>query len=294
MLRIVIQVSMFLAIPLMGWFLYIQPWQAPWYVSYVLLFTILIAPVFSADRVTGERERQTLDLLLTTTLSPWKILWGKLLAGLWVSTVLTMLIACWLGLACLFVPDFWPNLPTMLAYLLIVLVTCLTTSSVAFCCSVLCPRTSISLMVGYLVILPIFLLPPAVKYFVDRFAAARMQAVVVERVPESAAAGSGQPTGLDRERGLAKPERVARARAAQRLAQVVHYGNLTSPFAAAHALPLEIERQATSGESGLSERAGGWGLFWLHLAWSLLLNSTLLAFLIWLLNTRWRVAQAEG
>src|SRR6185312_16110735 len=37
MLRVVIQVSMFLALPIMGACLYIFPRQAPWYVSYVVL-----------------------------------------------------------------------------------------------------------------------------------------------------------------------------------------------------------------------------------------------------------------
>ena len=76
MLRLVIQVSMFLALPLMAAFLYIWAKQAPWYACYVLVFNMLVGPVFSAGSVTSERERQTLELLLTTTLSPWQILWG--------------------------------------------------------------------------------------------------------------------------------------------------------------------------------------------------------------------------
>ena len=54
----------------------------PWYISYVMLFNMLVGPVFSAGSVTSERERQTLDLLLTTILSPGQILRGKLISGL--------------------------------------------------------------------------------------------------------------------------------------------------------------------------------------------------------------------
>ena len=43
---------------------------APWYIAYVLLFNMLVGPVFSAGSVTSERERQTLDLLLVTDLTP--------------------------------------------------------------------------------------------------------------------------------------------------------------------------------------------------------------------------------
>ncbi|MEZ6075012.1 MAG: ABC transporter permease subunit [Pirellulaceae bacterium] len=60
--------------------------------AYVLVFNILVAPVFSAGALTSERERQTLELLLTTQLQPWQILWGKLLAGFRVSYVLTMFL----------------------------------------------------------------------------------------------------------------------------------------------------------------------------------------------------------
>ena len=45
--------------------------------------------MFSAGAVTNERERQTLELLLTTALSPWQILSGKMLSSLRVSVVLT-------------------------------------------------------------------------------------------------------------------------------------------------------------------------------------------------------------
>ncbi|MEX0977398.1 MAG: ABC transporter permease, partial [Pirellulales bacterium] len=48
MLRVVIQVSMVLAIPLMACFLYIWPYLAPWYISYAILFNMLVGPVFSA------------------------------------------------------------------------------------------------------------------------------------------------------------------------------------------------------------------------------------------------------
>ncbi len=92
MLRVVIQVSMFLAIPLMAFCLYIKPELAPWYVSYVVLFNMLVGPVFSAGSITSERERETLELLLTTIITPQQILWGKLISGLRVSSVLTMFL----------------------------------------------------------------------------------------------------------------------------------------------------------------------------------------------------------
>jgi ABC-type transport system involved in multi-copper enzyme maturation permease subunit len=89
----------------------------------VLLFNILVGPVFSAGSVTSERERQTLDLLLVTLVTPWQMLWGKLLSGLRVSSVLTSFLLWPVLLACIMPLPFWYNLPTMLGYLIIVALT---------------------------------------------------------------------------------------------------------------------------------------------------------------------------
>jgi ABC-type transport system involved in multi-copper enzyme maturation permease subunit len=169
MLRLVIQVSMVLAIPLMAVCLYIWSEYAAWYISYVLLFNMLVGPVFSAGSVTSERERQTLDLLLTTTITPWEILWGKLVAGLRVSSVLTGFLLWPVLLACLMVQAYWSNLHGVAAYLSIVLMTCLTTAVLALFCSVIFRKTSISLMTAYLVIIVLFCLPLAINFFAIEF-----------------------------------------------------------------------------------------------------------------------------
>lgn len=169
MLRLVIQVSMLLAIPLMAACLYIWPHYAPWYIGYVVVFNMLCGPVFSAGSVTSERERQTLDLLLTTTITPWQILWGKLFAGFRVSSILTVFLLWPMILACVMVASYWTNLPTVLAYLGIVALTCVTTAMLALFCSVLFRKTSISLMTTYLVIILMFCVPLAADFFANRF-----------------------------------------------------------------------------------------------------------------------------
>lgn len=169
MLRLVIQVSMLLAIPLMAYCLYIHPHQAAWYICYVCVFNLLVGPVFSAGSVTSERERQTLDLLLTTTISPWEILWGKLIAGLRVSSVLTMFLLWPVLLACIMVPTYYRNMPTVGAFLGIVLLTCLTTAMLALFCSVIFRKTSHSMMAAYLTLILLFCLPLATTYFSQTF-----------------------------------------------------------------------------------------------------------------------------
>ncbi len=169
MLRLVIQVSMLLAIPFMAVCLYIWPQYAPWYISYVVMFNMLVGPVFSAGSVTSERERETLDLLLTTVITPWQILWGKLIAGLRVSSVLTLFLVWPVLLACVMVSLYWTNILAVIAYLAIVLLTCLTTAMLALFCSVLFRKTSHAMMTTYMVIIVLFCAPLAANFFAQTF-----------------------------------------------------------------------------------------------------------------------------
>ncbi|MFH1268592.1 MAG: ABC transporter permease [Planctomycetota bacterium] len=168
MLRLVIQLSMILSLVVMLVCLYVYPRLTPWYTSYVLLFNMLVGPVFAAGSITSERERRTLELLLTTTLSPWQILSGKLLSSLRVSVVLTSFLVWPLLLAWLLPPwTFRHDSLTILGYLAIILVTSLTTSTLAMFSSVVFRRTSVALMTSYLVVLLVFAFPIAVKLFAD-------------------------------------------------------------------------------------------------------------------------------
>jgi ABC-type transport system involved in multi-copper enzyme maturation permease subunit len=166
MLRLVIQLSMFLALPLMAVCLYIMPQLAPWYTSYVLAFNMLVGPVFAAGSITNERERQTLELLLCTTLSPWQILRGKLLSSLRISSVLTSFLIWPLLLAWLLPPwTYWHETITMVGYVAIIALTSLTTTVLALFCSVIFRKTTISMMTSYLVIIFLFAVPVAVEMF---------------------------------------------------------------------------------------------------------------------------------
>jgi ABC-type transport system involved in multi-copper enzyme maturation permease subunit len=262
MLRLAIQISMVLALPLMAVFLFIYRHLTPWYISYVVLFNMLIGPVFSAGSITSERERQTLDLLLTTVITPWQILWGKLLAGLRVSSVLTlfllwpMLIAIVLGLLTM---ETWQSLPTMLAYLIIYALTCVTTAMVALFFSTVCTKTGTSLMVTYSVILLMYVAPLAGTFFAKTYYPASPATPYVEML------------------------------------------SATSPFAAAHNLPLYIDDYTTDGNQRWTPatesqwRIGIYPLadlkhFGLYFGFTTVLNAVLFAVMIFYFNSRWRVA----
>ncbi len=180
MLRLVIQISMLLALIVMACCLYIWPAYAPWYISYVLLFNMLVGPVFSAGSVTSERERQTLDLLLVTLVTPWQMLWGKLFSGLRVSSVLTSFLLWPVLLACVMPLPFWYNLPTMAGYLLIVALCCVTTAVTALFCSTIFQKSSTSLIATYLIIVTMFMAPVAASFFVKTFLTGSTEAAVAD------------------------------------------------------------------------------------------------------------------
>ncbi|MCA9129278.1 MAG: ABC transporter permease subunit [Planctomycetales bacterium] len=171
MLRLVIQISMLLAIPLMAYFLFIQAQYSPWYISYVLVFNILVAPVFSAGAITSERERQTLELLLTTELQSKQILWGKLLSGFRVSYVLTMFLMWPMVLAFVLAMDrYGSNWLSVVAYFAVVLVAAMFNSASALLCSVVCKKTSVAMLASYSVLLTLYFLPVAAWYIATSFA----------------------------------------------------------------------------------------------------------------------------
>jgi ABC-type transport system involved in multi-copper enzyme maturation permease subunit len=165
MLRLVIQLSMFLALPLMAVCCFVKPVLLPAYTGYIVLFNILVGPVFSAGAITGERERQTLELLLTTTLSPWQILWGKMYSSLRVSYVLTAFVGWPLLLAWLLPPwTYFKDTATIVGYLAIILMSGLTTTTLAIFCSVFFRKTATAMMTSYLLIMLLYAAPLVVKW----------------------------------------------------------------------------------------------------------------------------------
>jgi ABC-type transport system involved in multi-copper enzyme maturation permease subunit len=166
MLRMVIQISMILSIPLMIWLLFVNAERTGWYMIYVIIFNMLVAPVFSAGAITSERERQTLDLLLTTVISPWSIFWGKLLAGFRVSFVLTMFLLWPYVLAVILnsladPSGYLSKWPSLLTYVAIIFMACCFNSVVALFCSSILRKTSVAMMVSYLILLLIYAVPVA-------------------------------------------------------------------------------------------------------------------------------------
>ena len=163
MLRLVIQISILLAIPMMGVFLFFQQQHAPWFAVYVIVFNMLVGPSFLASSITSERERQTLDLLLTTTLSPRQILWGKFIVRFRIALVLTSFLLWPLFLGAGLNTHFWSNLGSVLGMFLIVVMVCLVNCVIALACSLFTNKTSIALLTTYALLLGFYVVPPALS-----------------------------------------------------------------------------------------------------------------------------------
>jgi len=177
MLRLVIQVSMLLSIPLMAVLLFLKSELAGYYVAYVLTFNLLVGPVFSAGSITQERERNTLSLLLTTLLRPGQIVRAKLVAALRVSTVLTFLLTEQILLAYIMLQELWDRLWTLLVFLLIILVTCLATTTIGLLWSALSRKTSTAMVMTYLTLLLLFAGPLGLRFYLQGFSSVSDQKI---------------------------------------------------------------------------------------------------------------------
>ena len=61
-----------------------------WLVIFQMVLLTFVTPALTASAISGERERQTIDLLFVTRIAPFSIIWGKLLAS--ISFVLLLLL----------------------------------------------------------------------------------------------------------------------------------------------------------------------------------------------------------
>ena len=198
MLRVVIQVSMLLSIPLMAGLLFLRSDKAPYYVAYVLTFNMLVGPVFSAGSITQERERQTLALLLTTLLRPGTIVFAKLMAALRVSTVLTFLLTEQLFLAYFLLPELRNRFWTLIIFLLIIATTCLATSTIGLLCSALSRKTSVAMVTTYMTLLALFVGPVGLGWYLQSFESVSEQKLAALSITSPFSAALSVPMHVNR------------------------------------------------------------------------------------------------
>ena len=111
---------------------------------------LLLVPAITAGQINGERERQTLDLMLVTKMSALTIVTGKLLSALML--VLLMILA---GVPVFGVFVYFGAVSALniMALTVFMLVTATMVGSVSILCSVLFRRTMIAYVASYFVVL---------------------------------------------------------------------------------------------------------------------------------------------
>lgn len=126
---------------------------------------LLIVPALTSGAISGERERQTLDLLLSTKMNCWDIVLGKLGASF--STVLIVILSGFPVLSLIFIyggiNEF--DLVVLFAYYV---VTALFTGSLGIMFSALFRKTSVSTAVSYTTLLLINVATGAIVYLFYR------------------------------------------------------------------------------------------------------------------------------
>jgi ABC-type transport system involved in multi-copper enzyme maturation permease subunit len=169
----------------------------------VMVLVALIVPGLVGGAISGERERQTLDLLLVTPVGPARIIAGKLASSL--LFVLLLVTAALPMFSVVFILG-GVDLGAVVAVVVVTLVTALALGGLAMLCSVLLRRTTSSTVSSYIAGFMLFVVPlilgaivastpvPAVSRAGGMSAIPGGGFMTVPSVPSSAPATSGPPT----------------------------------------------------------------------------------------------------
>jgi ABC-type transport system involved in multi-copper enzyme maturation permease subunit len=131
----------------------------------VMATVALVVPGLVGPTISGERERQTLDLLLVTPLGPARIVLGKLVAAL--AFVVLLVIACLPLFSVAFLLG-GVGVGEVLEVVAFTLVGAITIGALSMLVSVLLRRVSSATVVSYLVMLALTVGPIAVGYLLNR------------------------------------------------------------------------------------------------------------------------------
>ncbi|MDO4296345.1 MAG: ABC transporter permease [bacterium] len=117
-------------------------------IEFILI--LFLMPSITASGISGERERQTLDLMLTTRMTTGQIVIGKMMAAM--QTMLLLMISSLPVLSLVFVYGgiSGSDLAALLGYFAI---TALFVGSMGLCFSALCKKTMLASVLTYLAIL---------------------------------------------------------------------------------------------------------------------------------------------
>src|SRR5437588_6652436 len=117
-----------------------------WLTLFQALLLTFIVPALTAGAISGERERQTIDLLFVTQIPPFSIIWGKLLASMSFVIILLLLSVPIFSLVFLF---GGLELDQVVAAFIVTAVGALTLGVIGIACSTAFRRTLAATVAAY-------------------------------------------------------------------------------------------------------------------------------------------------
>lgn len=130
--------------------------------------TALTIPIMTASSISGEKERQTFDIMLTTCLSPGAIVFGKVISS--VAEVVLYVIASIPIMALAFVLgglSWW----TLFLFLIVIFIFATLAGSIGVFCSSISRKSIVSIIlafVGYFLVCFLTVLPMIITLFATR------------------------------------------------------------------------------------------------------------------------------
>lgn len=121
-----------------------------------MAITLLIVPILTAGAISGEREKQTLEIMLTTPEKPLAIVWGKLLASL--SNYLIFIISSIPIMAIAFVLGGL-NWFALLGYMVMMIIMAIYVGSIGIFCSSEFKKTIVSIVMTFLLEFALLAIP---------------------------------------------------------------------------------------------------------------------------------------
>ncbi|MCI5648181.1 MAG: ABC transporter permease [Fusicatenibacter sp.] len=147
---------------------YSMPMKCYVIMAYAMFLLIILAvPSVAGGSIALEREKKTLDVLLTTNLNPWKIITGKLEASLGIIFVMAISTLPIISLIMVFGGIEYIDLLYLVINLLVVGIF---VGSIGIFCSVVCKKTTLATVMSYLIVLLLVggtIAAVAIVYYVD-------------------------------------------------------------------------------------------------------------------------------
>lgn len=134
-----------------SYLIYLFPVQA----AVQAFIVALIVPIITAPSISGEKERQTFDIMLTTCMSPFSIVFGKV-----VSAVIRILFFVAAGMPIMALAFVVGGLEwsSLLYFILTIILLSVFSGSIGICCSAFCRKSIVAVVLSFIIYFVIYIL----------------------------------------------------------------------------------------------------------------------------------------